>query len=182
MNKQILITLFLTLFILIATKPVESATFVAGNSASLNKEFSLNSNYRDIKIATVKSVLTKYNSDLTDQSPHFVDAAYKYDLDPYLLVSISGLESYFGRFMIPGTHNGFGWGSGTIYFDNWQDSIYTISQKLRTNYYDKGAVTVDDVGRKYAESKTWSVRVKYFMTVFKQEENKIKNSYNIINI
>ena len=182
MKKQILTTIFLTLIFLVSTKQVNSSSLIAGNSAALTDKFSLSTNHRDIKVATIKSVLTKYNSSLVDQSNHFVDAAIKYDLDPYLLVSISGLESYFARFMIPGTYNGFGWGSGTIYFDSWQDSIYTISEKLHTNYYGQGAITVDDVGRKYAESPTWSIRVKYFMSVFKQEENRIKNSYNIINI
>lgn len=132
------------------------------------------------KRVAIQNVLRRYDSDLIVYADAFVESAYRHDLNPYLLVSISGLESYFGRFMVPGTHNGYGWGGGYIEFESWEDGIETISAALRRNYYNKGAETIHDVGRKYAESPTWSVRVSFFISQFEQEEAKVRQIITVL--
>lgn len=127
-----------------------------------------------LKRRVIEKMLTRYNSQLVTEADTFVKYAYQYNIDPYLLISISGLESYFGRHMIPGNYNAWGWGGGYIGLESWDNAIHTISKALRENYYNKGAQDIHDVGRKYAESPTWSVRVQYFMDQFYKEEAKMK--------
>src|SRR3990167_3752522 len=129
--KLALISIFF--FLIIPANHVHAGDKPSGHSAVLKSEYTSIDTHKIIKINAIKSVLKKYNSKLEHYSYAFVDASIKYDLDPYLLVSIAGLESYFGRLMIEGTYNGFGWGSGTIYFESWEDSIENISRSLRYN-------------------------------------------------
>jgi hypothetical protein len=173
----------LLLFVLMCLRMVPSASAVEKTSDSSAKLATISTSKKlnyEVQKRTIKTILAKYNSDLTDQADSFLQASYKYDLDPYLLVSISGLESGFGRAMIDGTYNAYGWGSGTIYFTSWEDGIEKISAGLRNNYYNRGAKTVADVGRVYAASPTWAVRVEGFMNIFKREEVRQKELLSVI--
>lgn len=127
-----------------------------------------------LKQRVIEKVLARYDSQLIEEADTFVKYAYDYNIDPYLLISISGLESFFGRHMIPGNYNAWGWGGGYINLESWDNAIYTISKGLRERYYNRGAQTIHDVGKIYAESPTWSVRVEYFMNQFYKEEAKMK--------
>ncbi len=148
---------------------------VAGHSAIIsyneNKDTALKNS--TIKKIVVRRILDKYQSPLTDQTESFMDYCTKYDLDCYLLPSITGLESYFGKFTYPNSYNPFGWGGGYIMFENWDSAIGAVAKGLRENYVDKGADTVEKIAPIYAESKTWAVRVNYFKSIFEQEEEKI---------
>ncbi|HLL60246.1 MAG TPA: hypothetical protein VK338_00885 [Candidatus Nitrosocosmicus sp.] len=127
-----------------------------------------------IKRKAIYNVLAKYNSPLTSEVDSFISACKKYDLDCYLLPSITGIESYFGQMIYPGTYNGFGWGGGMIYFDNWEDSIMTVGKGLRENYFNRGAISIYDIGRIYAPpSTTWPSKVTYFMNQFYAEETRL---------
>lgn len=153
----------------------------AGSSAQLNniiidesKNNELkNYNYIVVKL-TIKSVLKdKYSSVLTDEAEAFTDTCFKYNLNCFLLPSIAGLESTFGKFVIPESHNPFGWGGGRIIFDDWSDAIITVGKSLRENYLDKwGAQNLAEIGQIYAESKTWTPRVAYFINMFEREYEK----------
>jgi hypothetical protein len=56
-------------------------------------------------------------------------------------------------------------------FNTWGDSIDAVGKGLRTNYIDKGAADVYDIGKIYAASPTWAVRVERFMNDFKRVES-----------
>lgn len=126
----------------------------------------------DRRAQILKDYLQKHNSPLVDSAQDFIDAADKYELDWRLVVSISGVESTFGK-RIPGGHdplytsyNGWGWGvygDNSLGFKSWRDAIYTISEGLKTNYVDKGYTEPLIMNKKYASSQTWGVRVVYFM-------------------
>lgn len=126
----------------------------------------------DKRAQIIKDYLVKYNSPLENSAQDFVDAADKYGIDWKLVVSISGVESTFGK-NIPGGHdplytsyNGWGWGvygDNSLGFKSWRDAIFTISQGLKENYVDKGYTEPLVMNRKYAASPTWGVRVVYFM-------------------
>lgn len=175
MKRRVLATILL-LFTLNLSSPVFANGTTSEPSASIilpGSETSKSQEYL-LKQRVIEKVLTRYNSQLVGEADTFVKYAYEYNIDPYLLISISGLESFFGRHMIPGNYNAWGWGGGYIGLQSWDHAIYTISKALRENYYDKGAQDIHDVGRKYAESPTWSVRVQYFMDQFYKEETKMK--------
>lgn len=153
----------------------------AGSSAQLdniivdnsqNKK-SENYNYIVVKL-TIKSILKdKYNSPLAEDAETFTETCFKYNLNCFLLPSIAGLESTFGKFVIQESHNPFGWGGGRIFFESWSDAIATVGKSLRENYLDKwGAKNLAEIGQIYAESKTWTPRVAYFMSMFEEEYEK----------
>lgn len=128
---------------------------------------------KDVRVTAVQNVLKKYNSILVDEAKYYVYYADKYGIDWRLLVSISGLESYFGKHYVPGSYNAYGWGGGYIYFESWEDGIDKISYALKKNYYDKGADTVSKIGPIYAESPHWTERVTYFMSQIDDEYTRL---------
>jgi hypothetical protein len=122
---------------------------------------------------TIESVLKKYNSPMASYSDAFVKACMKYQIDCYLLPSIAGLESTFGRFIWPNSYNAFGWARGYMMFESWSQGIDTVAQGLRKNYMNKGALTVYEIGPIYSESPTWAIRVNNFIRQFEKEEAKM---------
>lgn len=165
-----------------------NATFVAGNSAGINyttfetKEDKTKADLL-LKKMVIKKVLEKYDSPLVGDIDAFITTCYKYNLDCYLLPSIAGIESTFGRYIYPGSYNSFGWGGGTIMFNSYADGIETVGKGLRENYINKGAETVEQIGRIYCEGNTWAGKVQFFMSQFiKEEENQLILKSNTVSL
>lgn len=153
------------------------AQTTAGSSAAvsyveINTTTSVSLQEMALKRKAITEVLKRYNAPLLSEVDSFLEACSTFNLDCYLLPSISGVESTFGRFLIPGTFNPFGWGRGLIAYTSFNQTIMTVGKGLRENYIDKGADTVDKIGRIYCEGDTWSGKVKYFMNQFEEEEKK----------
>ena len=171
MKKLIFFALALfTALALISPQNTYANERLAGASATLvslsdNKNIAL-----DTRVKAIENVFKKHNSPLVEESRYFVEYADKYGVDWKLLPAISGLESSFGRRLMPGSHNAYGWGGGHIYFDSWEDGINTINKALAEKYVARGAKNVWEIGPIYAESPTWAVRVNSFM-------NKIDSEY-----
>jgi len=148
---------------------------VAGQSAiiSYNENKLIDLKNSTIKKIVVRRILDKYQSPMSDQAESFIDYCTEYNLDCYLLPSITGLESYFGHYTYQNSYNPFGWGGGYIVFENWDAAIKEVAEGLRENYFNKGADTVEKIAPIYAESKTWAVRVNYFKSIFEEEEKKL---------
>lgn len=125
-----------------------------------------------LKRKAIIAVLERNNSPLVDSADAFIEACRTYDLDCYLLPAITGLESGYGKHILQGTYNGFGWGNGRIQFESWDDGIDTVGKGLRNNYINKGAKTIEQIGSIYAASPTWAIRVRKFMQTFQDEEDK----------
>src|SRR3989344_2085956 len=87
----------------------------------------------DLRVEAVKNMFRQNNSPLEPYAQVYVEAADKYNVNWRLLPAISGLESSFGKFLMPNSYNAYGWGGGHIYFKDWKDGIFTITQTLRTN-------------------------------------------------
>jgi len=176
MKKTIVLLFFLTIFLFFANRV--KAEIIAGSSAPLTHQSFISQEdiqtEKEKQLAIViESVLTRYGSPMAGESESFVQACIKYQIDCYLLPSIAGLESTFGKFIWPNSYNAFGWARGFMMFENWADGIDTVAKGLRNGYLDKGALTVEDIGPIYSESPTWAVRVNYFIDQFQKEEEKI---------
>jgi len=176
MKNKIILILFSLLFFLSASSV--KAEIIAGESAPLSylsfigeKEIQ-QLKEKNIQIA-IESVLKRYNSPMAEESDSFVKACIKYQIDCYLLPSIAGLESTFGKFVWPNSYNPFGWARGYMMFETWEDGIETVAKGLKNGYVKKGAVTVDEIGPIYSESPTWAVRINYFINQFEKEEEKM---------
>ncbi|MFA6081742.1 MAG: hypothetical protein WC741_05060 [Patescibacteria group bacterium] len=176
MKKVICLLVFLGIFLALVN-PVK-AEIIAGASAPLTHQSFIS--YEDIQTEkekqlkiVIESVLNRYDSPMAGESEAFVKACIKYQIDCYLLPSIAGLESTFGKFIWPNSYNAFGWDRGFMMFENWADGIDTVAYGLRKGYLNKGALTVEDIGPIYSESPTWAVRVNFFINQFQKEEAKI---------
>ena len=46
---------------------------------------------------------------------------------------------------------------------NWKEGITVVSEGLKYRYIDKGATSIDQIGRIYAASPAWSTKVRFFL-------------------
>ncbi len=114
------------------------------------------------RILYLTQYLEKRGSPLANNAVDFVEAADTYGFDWTLLPSIAGLESSYGRYVPKASKNPFGWGHNNgryMHFRTWGEAITTVARGLRENYIQKGPVVPRAIGRMYAESPTWTVRV-----------------------
>ncbi len=116
----------------------------------------------DYRGQALKSYLELKNSPLASEADYIIQEADKYNLDWKLVPSIAGLESSYCLAIPINSYNCYGYGiygNNVRYFNSWEDGIATVSAALKTNYIDKGAITVAQIGSIYAASPTWAVRV-----------------------
>lgn len=148
-----------------AVTPVEAYKKVADHSAVLAtaNEHEVQDNRAEI----LKAYLRKYDSPLIDSADTFIEEADRNNLDWKLVVSIAGVESWFGHRIPPNSYNGWGWGvygDNVIHFNSWDEGITVISKSLRVKYMDKwGAKNVTEIGRIYAADPAWAQKVTSFM-------------------
>jgi len=167
--KNIFITIILFFVYLFNANTTLADFDVAQTSAMVNREVV---EFDERKII-LRKFLEKYDSPLTYYSDYFIDYADKYGLDWKLVVSISGVESTFGKRIPFNSYNAYGWANGTYVFDSWDESIEVVTKTLKEKYFDKGLSTPETISRVYAPpSKTWAKNVRYFMN--KIEDNTLK--------
>lgn len=177
MKKIIIFVLMFLTFLVVVPQDAQATNKVADQSAQIISESTIDSEDM-IKTMAIKNVLARHKSPFVDSADHFVAIAKEMDIDPYMLPAITGVESGFGRALIPGTYNPFGWGVGRIKFTDWNHGITTVATGLRKSYFNKGAKTVYEVGPRYAGgSTTWAPKVVMFMNAFRAEENRVKRMY-----
>ena len=90
--------LLILLAILYKVSTVYGAENIAGSSAYISDVNDLSVHEYNLKRNAITKVLSKYESPLIQNADAFVETCLKYDINCYLLPSISGLESTFGRF------------------------------------------------------------------------------------
>lgn len=119
------------------------------------------------------------NSDISGYGMVFATKSLDLGLDPYLAVSIMLLEtgckwncSYLMRECnnVGGMKGSPGCAGGSYRrFDSLEEGIDAYLNNLYYNYYAKGYTTPEQIGVRYAESKTWASKVNHYI-------NEIKNS------
>lgn len=172
--KKIFLTLTIILIYLFALAHILSAKTADSSAVMANDYFAkINIDKLIIKKIVIRRILSRYDSPLLGSTDSFVSTCVYYNLDCYLLPSIAGLESTFGKFIYPNSYNPFGWGGGYIMFTSWDNAIFKVGSGLRENYLNNGADTLEEIGSIYAESKTWASRVNHLMNTFAKEEEKI---------
>jgi len=175
MNKTIFNIIFLFLFL----NPFFVFGKEAGESSKITYKTILQEELEEKKAIfykkiSIKNILEKYQSPLSDYVDNFIKVCYEKQINCYLLPSIAGVESTFGRYIIPLSFNPFGWGGGKIIFKNWEEAIEKVSEGLKKNYFDRGLTTIESIGKVYAESLLWSSKVLFFMNEFQKEEENIR--------
>ncbi len=180
MGRKVLVILYI-LYLIFQVGSVSAAEHVAGDSAEIGILVGVPQmnriSYKNIvtqnskKKRAVERVLERYQSPMKQSLDSFFRVCDSNELDCYLLPSIAGLESGFGRYVLAGSFNPFGWGGGYIRFSSWNEAISTVGTGLRQNYIGRGAQNIEQIGSKYAESPTWAARVRRYMAEFKAQED-----------
>ncbi len=129
------ISFSLPAFALDAEAPLGAQSFaeiVFDDTAALErKKQQLEDQVRAERIAKIESYYARYDLPLQHEAEHFVDAAEKYGIDWRLVAAIGFIESTGGKHACEtATYSAFGWGSCTIDFDSYAESIDVISMNL----------------------------------------------------
>jgi len=169
MKRIITIVVILVIASILFTTKANAYQEAQTSSAKLALSMEKNVSSNDKRVIALRNVLEKYNSPLAGEAERYVRLADKNGVDWKLLPSIAGLESSYGKRLMPNSYNAYGWGGGHIYFDSWEQGIDVITTALSKKYYARGATTVWTIGPIYAESPTWAVRVNSFMQKLENE-------------
>jgi hypothetical protein len=165
MKQKIFAFLFIVLMAVTLYCPKD--VFAKDKASSAKIETKLASNASDYRVDVLRGYLQQYDSPLVDNAEDFIRYADLYNLDWRFVAAISGLESTFGKQIPDNSYNGWGYGiygTNVRYFNSWEDGIKTVSKDLREKYMNTwGANDVYAIGKIYAASPTWAVRVEYFM-------------------
>ena len=175
--KKLIAIIIISRFFFLWAIPVKAENTAGASALLVYNSFINKSDVEELRQKKIKivieNVLKRYGSPMAGESDAFLKACIKYEIDCYLLPSIAGLESTFGKFIWPNSYNPFGWARGYMMFETWSEGIDTVAKGLRNGYMNKGALTVEDIGPIYSESPTWAIRVNYFIRQFEKEEEKM---------
>ncbi len=160
------ITLFLFIVATLAASP--PAAFAQEPEAGSAAQLSFGQITRDERIDQLRTYLSMHNSPLAGEAAHFIAEADRLGLDWKLVAAIAGTESTFGKHVPGGSYNGWGWGIPTgaqsgIAFGSWKQGITTVSEGLKYRYINRGAVSIEQIGRIYAASPRWPGNVRFFL-------------------
>jgi hypothetical protein len=153
---------------LLALVPVTPPAAAVEKEAESTGILAVHVNPEDGRAEKLSRFLGFYGSPIAPSAEAFIQEADRFGLDWRLVAAIAGVESTFGKHVPYGSHNAWGWGIPTgaksgIAFRSWEEGIARVSEGLRSRYYNRGAVTVEQVGRIYAASPHWASRVRFFL-------------------
>jgi hypothetical protein len=106
----------------------------------------------DARPEIIRQYLTYFNSPLTPYADEIVKAADENKLDYRLITAIAQQESNLCKVIPPSSYNCWGWGinsASNLAFKSFQDGIDKVSKGLKTQYVDKGYLTVTEIMSKY---------------------------------
>lgn len=138
-------TLSMNTFTASIDQAVLKATTPVVTAAQTPEEIALEQKEKD-EAAQIDAYFAQYDLPLAGHGMTFVTEAQKSGIPWTLLPAIAMAESTGCKYIIKGTNNCFGWGSGRIKFSSIDDAIAQISQNLGGNnpdtaqYYDGKSV------------------------------------------
>jgi hypothetical protein len=147
---------------------IEATTSAKPTTSTLNER-------HDTTIAVIDRYLAKKKSPMAGLGKWLYEIPRIYGItNPYLMASISGCESSFGK---QACHfNAFGWNSCNTTFESWIEGIEKVSRKLATlSYYKEWRQDQDNIAElafvyNPGGAKEWKNCVKGFMVAMKLEE------------
>ena len=129
------------------------------------------------RVQAIKDLLSEFSSPLKDKSSVFVSCADEHNVNPYLLVGISKVESTFGKNACEG--NPFGWSSCKTPFQTFDSSCQAVAKGIATlSYYEQYRSTgrIQDLGKTYCPSSSgcdtdnWANTVSTVVTELEEKE------------
>jgi len=132
---------------------------------------------KDFRLKAIGELLSEVESPLESEAETFVNCADNNQVDPYLLVGISRIESTYGKQACDG--NPFGWSSCRTHFSTLKSSCQAVASGIATlSYYKQYRATgnVEDLGEVYCPSSSgcntehWANTVKNTKTDLQERE------------
>lgn len=125
-------------------------------------------NVADSRVDIVKQYLESYNSPLSEYAADIIHFADAYGIDFRMIPAIAQQESNLCKKIPEGSFNCWGWGihsKGTLGFQSYTEAIEIVTRGLKTEYFDKGYSTPEEIMSKYTPSSpgTWANGVSLFM-------------------
>ena len=162
--KKLMTLIILILLFILKTDTTSAFYDVVQTSATLARYENVVVDGHDERVIILNKFLSDRNSPLSDYSNELISYADEYNLDWRLVAAISGVESGFGKHIPANSYNAYGWANGKYSFSSWGESIEVVSKALRERYIDRGATSIEAIGKIYAPpSATWSGKVTFFM-------------------
>lgn len=126
----------------------------------------------DSRAKIIKKYLSDYDSPLTPFAETVVNVSDKYQVDPYLIVSIAQQESNLCKAIPRGSYNCWGYGiygDKVTMFTDYPQALETVISGLRKNYIDMGLKTPEEIMQKYTPPSVdlggpWARGVRQFMS------------------
>lgn len=163
--RNLALTAAIFIAVIFSTQPVEARAKTSGSSAVLFAH--AGTKVEDRRTEVLTAFLQSYNSPMVDSAGTFIEEADRNNLDWRFVVSIAGVESWFGQRIPYQSNNAWGWGvygTNVHYFSSWDEGIVLISGELRSKYMNKwGATNVNEIGSFYAADPLWAQKVTHFM-------------------
>jgi len=171
MSKKIFLIIFLFLFL--------TPSFVLGKEAGESAKITYKTILQEVptlfyKKTAIRNILKKYQSPLAEFTDSFIQVCLNYQINCYLLPAIAGVESTFGRYILPYSFNPFGWGGGQIVFKNWEEAIEKVGFGIKKNYIDYGLTSIEAIANLYSQNPNWSKNVWFFINQFEKEEENLR--------
>lgn len=115
----------------------------------------------------VETFLEDQGSPFAGHAELIVAAGNLYDVDPRLVVSISGIESGFGKYCRG--HNAWGWNAGKTHWRSWEEGIVTYISRLAALYPDRESIPSLATRYNPAYAEGWGRRVGFVWQSFDQQ-------------
>lgn len=149
---------------------ISSSLAIDATAPESKKQFLVEFQTNDIRVANLKFFFRKYNSPLYDFANLFVSDADKYQFDYRLLPAIAMQESNLCIHIYEGSYNCWGWGiygNKVTRFDSYSEAIETISKGIKRDYIDQGLTTPEEIMQKYTPPSTgsWAFGVNTFLKI-----------------
>lgn len=123
----------------------------------------------DERVERIINFLDEYDSELSKEANYFIKYGDMYGVDPYLLVSISGVESTFGKKEC-NRFNPFGYGVPCYSFNSYEDSIRQVAKqigesKLQGYVQYRESMEIQDLANIYngGDREKWARDVNFFL-------------------
>ena len=104
-----------------------------------------------IEAATLDEYLQARGSPMAGLGEALLDAGWRYNVDPRLLVAIAGADTGFGRVLCT-DYNAWNWfwfGWCNSPFESWVQGMEEVARGLRVGYLDAGRTDVDTIAERY---------------------------------